>query len=159
MKRLSFDRSTIAQTTAITLATIAATALFALVATYWTWEWLAPRPEMRAQTVADAGVHAVSDNGLFGNLTHDRKSASPTGIEIKLLGVVAATPGRRGYALIQLDPKNILAIREGEEIAPGIRLAEVAADHLTLERSGIRETLGWPIKNASAESAVPRINK
>lgn len=140
--------------------TVAAMVLLVMVATYWTWEWLSPRQEPRAPGVEIASDHAVTtDSKLFGDLALDRKIALPTGIEIKLLGVVSATPGRSGYALIQLDPKKILAIREGEDIAPGIRLAEVAADHLTIERRGARETLGWPIKNAPAESVVPRINK
>jgi len=159
MQQLSFDRSNIAQTAVITLVTVAALVLFALVAAYWTWEWLAPRPEPRAQSAANAGGHAASANGLFGNLERDRNSASPTGIAIRLLGIVAATAGRRGYAVIQLEPREILAVREGEDITPGIRLAEVGTDHVILERGGTRETLAWPDKNTSAESATPRINK
>lgn len=145
----------------IALATIAALVLFALIAAYWTWEWLAPRPEARAPAIADTGGHAASANGLFGNLElkRDRGSASPTGIAIRLLGIVAAAANRRGYALIQIEPRQILAVREGEDIAPGIRLAEVATDHLILERGGTRETLAWPAKNTSAEPASPQVGK
>lgn len=151
MQRLSFDRSNLAQTAAIALVTVAALALLALVTAYWTWAWLAPWPEPRAPAAPNVDGHAAPSSGLFGNLERDRNSASQTGIAIKLVGVVAATPGRRGYAVIQLEPKDILAVREGEDIAPGIRLAEVAADHLILERGGVRETLSWPKKNISAE--------
>jgi len=35
-------------------------------------------------------------------------------------------------------------VREGEDLAPGIRLAEVGTDHVILERGGARETLAWP---------------
>ena len=159
MQLLSFDRSNIAQTAVITLVTVAALALLALVAAYWTWEWLAPRPEPRAQAVANVGGHAASANGLFGNLERSLNSASPTGIAIRLLGIVAATAGRHGYAVIQIEPREILAVREGEDIAPGIRLAEVATDHVILERGGTRETLAWPEKKTSADSVAPRINK
>lgn len=159
MKQLSFDRSNIAQTAAITLVTVAVLALLGLVAAYWTWEWFAPRLEPRAQAAANAGGYAASANGLFGNLERDRNGASPTGIAIRLLGIVAATAGRYGYAVMQLEPREILAVREGEDIAPGIRLAEVGTDHVILERGGIRETLAWPQKNTSAEFAAPKINK
>jgi general secretion pathway protein C len=37
-------------------------------------------------------------------------------------------------------------VREGQDIAPGIRLAEVRPDHVILERNGIREMLAWPKK-------------
>jgi general secretion pathway protein C len=158
MPRLSYDRSTIAQTVAITLAAVAALGLLALVAAYWTWEWLAPRPESRA-SVAASGVDTASANGLFGKLARDRNSVSPTGIAIRLLGIVAASAGRSGYAVMRIEPREILAVREGEDIAPGIRLAKVGTDHVILERGGTRETLAWPAKNMPADSAVPRIYK
>jgi len=159
--QLSFDKSNIAQTATITLVTVAALVLFSLVAAYWTWEWLAPRPESRAQVAENTGSRAMSANGLFGNLElkRDRNSASPTGIAIKLLGIVADTTGRFGYAVMQLEPRKILAVREGEDISPGIRLAEVGTDHVILERMGIRETLAWPKKNTSAVSVSPQTNK
>lgn len=161
MRQLSFDRSNVVQTAVITLVTIAALALFALVAVYWTWEWFAPRPEPRAQVAANAGGHVPTANGLFGNLElkRDRNSVSSTGIAIKLLGIVAATAGRHGYAVMQIEPKKILAVREGEDITPGIRLGEVGTDHVILERGGNRETLTWPEKKIPAMPASPQINK
>lgn len=161
MQHLLSDRSNIAQTATVALATIATLALFALVATYWTWEWFAPRPEPRAQVAANAGGHTASSNGLFGNLElkQERNSVSPTGIAIRLLGIVAGTAGRNGYAVIQLEPRQILAVREGEDISPGIRLAEIATDHLILERGGNRETLAWPEKKISAGHISSQINK
>ncbi|MEO6155948.1 MAG: type II secretion system protein N, partial [Thermomonas sp.] len=70
--------------------------------------------------------------------------AAPTGIAIRLLGIVAATPGHGGYAAVQLGAKEIIAVREGENVLPGIVLAEVAARHVILERGGRRETLTLP---------------
>ncbi len=93
---------------------------------------------------------------LFGR-AQPRQAAAPTGIAIKLLGVVAAPAQRRGYAVVQLDDKQILAVREGEDVVPGIRLAEVRADHVVLGRNGTRETLAWPEKSnrARATSVAP----
>jgi general secretion pathway protein C len=64
------------------------------------------------------------------------------------MGVVAATAGRRGHAVLRLDAKKTLAVLQGEEIEPGLRLAEVHVDHIVLERNGARETLAWPDKSA-----------
>jgi general secretion pathway protein C len=158
MQQVSLDQSNLAQTAVVALVTVAALALLGFVAAYWTWGWLAPRPESRAQAVADAGGGA-SAGALFGNVQRDRSSAAPTGIAIRLLGIVAATGGRRGYAVVQLEPRQILAVREGEDVAPGIRLAEVGTDHVILERSGTRETLAWPEKSTATESAALRANK
>jgi general secretion pathway protein C len=159
MRQHLLDRSNIAQTAAITVATIAALALLALVAAYWTWVWFAPLPEPRAPTAADTSTAAASAGALFGSMRRDSNSPAPTGIAIRLLGVVAATEGRRGYAVVQLEAKEILAVREGEDAAPGIRLAEVGTDHVILERGGIRETLAWPEKSTGTESAPLRTNR
>lgn len=159
MRQLQLDRSNIAQTAVVTVAAIAALALLGLVAAYWTWIWLAPNPEPRAPAAADTGAAALSAGALFGSMRRDSNVAVPTGIAIRLLGVVAATGGRRGYAVVQLEAKEILAVREGEDVAPGIRLAEVGTDHVILERGGIRETLAWPEKNTATESVVPRANR
>lgn len=150
MRHLSFDRSNTAQSAAIALATIGALALLALVAAHWTWQWLAPHAESRGQQVAKEIGHARSANVLFGNAARDDSGPSSTGIGISLLGIVAATAGGRGYALLRLEPKTLLTVREGEDIAPGLRLAEVATDHVILERGESRESLGWPVKSSSA---------
>ena len=97
-------------------------------------------------------------------MERNKNIAAPTGIAIKLLGVVAASAGRRGYAVLQLEAKQILAVHEGEDVTPGLRLAEVRPDHVILERGGMRETLAFPEKKAplasaaqaTAPSAVPR---
>jgi len=150
MRLFSFDRSTAAQSAAITLVTVGALALLALVAAHWTWQWLAPHAESRGQQVANGVGHAGSAKALFGNAARDDSSPSSTGIGISLLGIVAATAGGRGYAVLRLEPKALLTVREGEDIAPGLRLAEVAVDHVILERGEARESLGWPARSPSA---------
>lgn len=156
---ISLERSSFAQTAFVSLITLGALALLGWVLAYWTWAWLAPRPELRTQPVVAPGGGAVSAQGLFGSLQREQGIAAPTGIAIKLLGVAAASGGRRGYAVVLLEARQILAVHEGEDIAPGIRLAEVHADHVILERKGTRETLTWPEKKTSVKSSLPGINK
>ncbi|MEO8158216.1 MAG: type II secretion system protein N [Betaproteobacteria bacterium] len=158
MRHFSIDRSNLAQTAVFALLTTAALIVLGFVAAYWTWVWIAPSPQPRAQAVAESGA-GTSAGGLFGNVQRDRNSAAPTGIAIRLLGIVAAAAGRQGYAVVELEPRQILAVLEGEDVAPGIRLAEVATDHIILERGGTRETLAWPEKNKTVEPPVLRTTK
>lgn len=159
MQVLPLARPGLAQTALVYLLTLAALALFGLVLAYWTWVWFAPRAEPRAETTVVEAGNIVSASRLFGRVERNKNSAAPTGIAIKLLGVVAASGGRRGYAVVQLDAKQILAVHEGEDVAPGVRLAEVLPDHVILERGGVRETLAWPEKRAAAAAAATPANK
>ena len=144
MQAIPFERSRVAQTALVTVLTLAALALLGLVLAYWTWVWLAPRPEPRAQAAVQRADGMGAAIGLFGGAPSGVAATAPTGMAIRLLGIVAATQGGRGYAAVQLEGREIVAVREGEDIAPGIRLAEVAPRHVILERGGIRETLALP---------------
>jgi general secretion pathway protein C len=57
--------------------------------------------------------------------------------------------------VLRLDAKQTVAVREGEGVEPGVRLAEVHADRVVLERNGIRETLALPERHKPAEVAAP----
>ncbi len=154
MQALPFGRPNLAQTVLVSSLTLVAVALLGAVLAYWTWVWFAPRavPRMETSSVQSGSVAAAG--GIFGKVPAKQAAAAPTGIAIKLLGVVAASGGRRGYAVLQLEAKQILAVHEGEEIAPGIRLAEVHADHVILERNGVRETLAWPQRPGTAPASA-----
>jgi general secretion pathway protein C len=129
---------------AASLANLAALALLGAVLAYWTWVWLAPPPAPRAPAAADTGPTS-SANALFGRVNEASGAAAASGA-LRLLGVVAATGGERGYAVLRLDAKKSVAVSQGEDIEPGLRLAEVHADHIVLDRNGARESLAWPEK-------------
>lgn len=137
--------------------TFAASLLLIVVLVYWTWAWFAPRAEPRVPAVAEAGGQVAAADSLFGAAQQDSVQLDDTplmGATLKLLGVVAGSAGRAGYALVRLDAKTTLAVRAGEDVAPGVKLAEVHADRVVLEHGGtskIRETLTWPKKNSVAE--------
>ncbi|MBE0621372.1 MAG: general secretion pathway protein [Burkholderiales bacterium] len=152
MQALPLGRSSLAQTALVSSLTLVAVALLGAVLAYWTWAWFAPRAEMRVEAAAAQSGSVASAGAIFGTAPRNQVAA-PTGIAIKLLGVVAASGGRRGYAVVQLEAKQVLAVHEGEDVAPGIRLAEVHAEHVILERNGLRETLALPERTVSAGSA------
>ncbi|OGA04829.1 MAG: hypothetical protein A3H35_10475 [Betaproteobacteria bacterium RIFCSPLOWO2_02_FULL_62_17] len=159
MQSISFGRSGLAQTVLVFLLTLTAVALFGAVLAYWTWAWLAPRAEPRIEPTAAQSGGAASARAIFGSVPSNQTAAAPTGIAIRLLGVVAASGGRRGYAVVQIEAKQILALQEGENLAPGIRLAEVRPDHVILERNGVREKLALPEKRVTAAPAAQTVNK
>jgi len=153
MQALPLGRSGFAQTALVSLLMLMAVALLGAVLAYWTWVWFAPRPELRTEATAAQTGNVTSASTLFGSVPRNQGVAAPTGIAIKLLGVVAASGGRRGYAVLQLEGKQVLAVHEGEDVAPGIGLAGVLADHVILERNGVRETLAWPERKGVAAAA------
>lgn len=149
MQATSFARPSFAQTAVVSLATLGALALLVLVLAYWTWAWAAPRAEPRSPAPAHAGAAngpAQAAYGVFGKAPRERSGAAPAPGAVRLLGIVAASGGRDGYALLRIDGKKTLAVTQGGEVEPGLRLAEVHAGHIVLERGGARETLAWPEK-------------
>lgn len=155
MRGVSIDRSSFAQTAIVSLATLAALAILGLVLAYWIGAWFAARPDPVIQGPVGTGGNVAVASDLFGTVQREQHIAAPAGIAIKLLGVVAASAGRRGYAVMQLDSKEILAVLEGENIVTGVRLTEVHPNHIILERNGLRETLAWPGKSSSTDSPMP----
>jgi general secretion pathway protein C len=123
---------------------VAALVLLGAVLAYWTWAWLAPPPAPRAPAAVEIARDASSAGGLFGSV---RQGAGPAASSaVRLMGVVAASGGRRGHAVMRLDGTRTVAVLQGEDVEPGLRLAEVHVDHIVLERNGARETLAWPEK-------------
>lgn len=123
------------------LATLAAASLLGVVLAYWSWAWLAPASAARAPAVAEAAPQTSAADSLFGTA-----KASSSASTVRLTGVVAASEGRLGHAVLRLDGKKTVAVLQGEDVEPGLRLAEVHVDHIVLERNGARETLAWPEK-------------
>ncbi len=119
--------------------------LLCLVLAWWTWVWFSPRAEASAVLVTEiAGPPDLAYN-LFGAQAMPVSSISnPTGMAIQLLGSIVGTAEQKGYAVVMLEPRQVLAVQEGEEIVPGLRLVEVSVDQIIMERAGSRETLSWP---------------
>lgn len=160
MQAIDFKIPGFLPTIVVPVATTVALAVLGMVLAYWTWAFFSPHSELRSQAVPAAtdvanGVEAAK--GLFGNALQGSNGggAGASGITYKLLGVVAAPGTRSGYAVLRLDAKRTAAVREGGEIEPGVRLLEVHADHVVLERSGQRETLAWVAQGKVARLGVP----
>ncbi|MGE4110907.1 MAG: type II secretion system protein N [Burkholderiales bacterium] len=148
MSEIFIGRSGSAQTVIVSLATLSTVALLGWVLAYWTWQWLAPRPVARAPAVVEATDTRVAQ-GLFGAAQTGPVAARSTAGAFTLLGVAAASAERDGHAVFRLENGKTAAVREGGDLYPGVRLLEVHADHVVLERNGARETLAWPKKTGA----------
>jgi general secretion pathway protein C len=144
-----------AQTAAVYAATFAALMLLAVVLAYWTWAWFGPRAAPRAEPMSEPVSRSTLASTLFGSLQSGPAAVAPTGLAIKLVGVVAASGNKPSYAVVQVDAKTILAVRAGEEIAPGIRLDKVFSDHVTLQRGGASEALALAERQKPVPAAAP----
>lgn len=133
----------------------AALILLGLVLAHWTWTWFGPRSEPRVDAALEPSGRMPSATTLFGLAQQNLGVNASAGSAIRLLGVVAAVGGDAGYAVLRLDAKEIIAVRTGDDVAPGIRLEKVFPDHVILQRSGVRETLVWPERGKSMPSLVP----
>jgi hypothetical protein len=149
MQSMPSGRSKRAPTAVVSVLVLAALLLLGLVLAYWTWTWFGPRAEPRIETAAEPIGRTVSASALFGRALDNQGAGTPTGLGIDLLGVMVATSAGPGYALVRLNTKQVLWVRAGEDIAPGIRLDEVFPDHVTLQRNGTRETLALPEQGKS----------
>jgi general secretion pathway protein C len=58
--------------------------------------------------------------------------------------------------VLRIDAKKTVAVQDGGEIEPGLRLAEVHADHVVLERGGVRETLALSKPAAPVAAAAAK---
>jgi general secretion pathway protein C len=127
--------------------TLAALAFLGVVLAYWSWVWFAPSAVPRAPAAVQLAGRASAAGGLFGTAQQGSGAAATGSGALRLMGVMAAAAGEGGRALLRLDGKRSLAVFEGEDIVPGLRLAEVHVDHIVLERNGVRETLALPEKS------------
>ncbi len=139
------QRSAIAQSALVAAITLAALLALCAVLAYWTWVWFAPRTVTRVPAPPQAQARVDAAYTAFGG-QRSTGAPAPTALAIKLLGVVAASGSATGYAVVQLEANRILAVKEGNDVAPGIRLAQVEKGQVVLERNGVRETLALPEK-------------
>ncbi len=163
MPHIATNRSNAAQAILVYTINLAALALLAGILIYWSSVWFGAwdqtahaqtGPRTPVQPVLGAGTSGSSANDLFGIAQREQNNVMAASVTIRLLGVVADAGSRKGYAVLRVDEKQILAVPEGEDIAPGIVLAEVHPYHVILERHGLRETLALPETNASMSSPV-----
>jgi len=117
-------------------------------------EWLrllrAPAPA-EANTRAPLNDQAIQGNALalFGTTQPSTTGGLPaTQLRLTLLGSFMHSDPAQSSAILQQDGQPAQRYRVDVELAPGIRLAQVHADHVEVLRNGRRERLDFPHRSA-----------
>ncbi|MBU0622747.1 MAG: hypothetical protein KJ795_12995 [Gammaproteobacteria bacterium] len=96
------------------------------------WVLFAPAEQaIPATTIATGSAQAER---LFGEVSTATAAASLNGI--RPIGIFAH--GSKGFAVMMTESGQV-GVGVGDLVAPGIRLVETHADHVILERNGIRQ--------------------
>lgn len=130
--------------------TFALVLALAATITGWTLEFTARRTSSEPVRAVAVGNPAARTQAadiapvafLFGALQ------GVDGSVIRLVGVIAQGKRGQGIALLAVDGRPALAWRAGEDIAAGVRLAEVRADRVLVSRSGAIQEIRLPARPA-----------
>jgi general secretion pathway protein C len=118
----------------------------------WSWILFAPHSSASA-AVAERGV-ATEAVHLFG-VTVNAPAPTETVVlpNVQLAGVFAANAGKSSFAVLMVDGKQV-GVALGENAAPGLKLSEVHADYVLLERAGTKSRVNLDVK-AVVNAAKP----
>lgn len=115
----------------------------------WIWILFAPHA-MAIAPAAERGV-AVETGRLFGQGSSTVASVEGMAIpNVRLVGVFAASAGKPGFAVLQLDDKHQVGVAVGGNVVPGTKLLEVHPDYVLLERAGAQQRVNMEGKVAGA---------
>ena len=119
---------------------------------YWTWVFVAPPSASPAPTSAPADVDLAAIARLFGGSAPSVTGATTVdGLALK--GVVAPTPGVSASAIFAPRAGKDISVFIGEEVRPGVKLAEVLPDHVIVSRAGTRERIDLAEPHSAAGGA------
>ncbi|MGZ8267385.1 MAG: type II secretion system protein N [Burkholderiales bacterium] len=129
------------------LATLAMLAMLAWLGARVFWSLNTPTtvaPPVGIETDPVRAAQSIAARHLFGEAPATapvvlKAAALP---DIVLRGVIAPSqPGRPGAAVLTIAGKPAVAVRAGEEVAPGAKLVRVLPGSVEIERSGHVQTL------------------
>ena len=103
-----------------------------------------------------AGDSALTEFDPFFRLAGGAGPAVVTGLALKLHGVREDRATGRGSAIIALPDGTQRSFAVGEEIMPGVTLAEVGFDNVVISRNGAREQIFIDQSEAAPAAAPPQ---
>jgi general secretion pathway protein C len=144
--------------TALSALELLLLALIAVQAARLVWTLVTPVGpvgEWRSSTLTlPTGDSALTEFDPFFRLSGGGAPAVVTGLNLKLHGVREDRATGRGSAIIALPDNSQRSFAVGEEIMPGVRLASVGFDHVTIDRNGAVEQI-FLDQSRPAQTAAP----
>jgi len=140
-----------------TFLVIALVLVLAWQLAYWTWTFLTPGSSAARLPAREAAVDLAAAARLFGG-TATGGPAVAGGSGLRLKGVVAPTPGTAASAIFSTGSGRDLSVFIGNEVQPGLKLAQVHPDHVIVSRAGVDERVDLDARRslASAAPSSPR---
>lgn len=119
---------------------------------------LGPVGDWRAtNALAPGDASALTGFDPFFRLSAGGGPVTVTSLALKLYGVRQDQATGRGAAIIALPDGRQVSVAVGEEIMPGVTLAEVGFDNVTISRGGVSEQIfldqSLPAQSADAVAA------
>jgi len=145
--------------TALSALELLLLALIAVQAARLVWTLVTPVGPVGAWrtpgALALAGDSALSDFDPFFRLSAAGGPAVVTSLNLKLYGVREDRATGRGSAIIALPDGSQRSFAVGDEIMPGVRLAAVGFDHVTIDRNGAAEQIFLDQSEAPPGAGAP----
>lgn len=105
-------------------------------------DWRPPAPHILSAEMQSALLLRVDPFLRAGAPQTQAVAAMPS--DLQLFGTRAGGAGVLGSAIIGQGEGDQNSFVVGEEVVPGIKLAEVAFDHVVLDRGGVQQSLYMP---------------
>ncbi len=123
---------------------------------WWTWHYITPSLKTASlSSAANTAAPLALGRQLFGDAgaaVNVASSSPQTGIRLK--GVFAVDGKTLSGAVLNVGARDQY-VRQGQELSPGVTLAEVRADYVILSRAGVRERIDMDrFENRGAKPAV-----
>ena len=117
------------------------------------WWWILFSPHATYTAAMPERASAAEAGLLFGVTAANDMTAQGVALpNVRLLGIFAASAGKKGFAILKLDDKRQTGVAEGEEVASGTRLLAVHDDHVLLERAGVQQRVNLETKGTGIEN-------
>lgn len=121
----------------VSIASLAALAIFCATLTYWVITLASPKPLPNHAASVQAPVSVESAAHLFGDdASQDNR--------IRLSGILALGQGRGAAAIISLDGAPARAIAVGRSIDNGLTLSAVHARSIVVDQGGVHSEIMLP---------------
>jgi general secretion pathway protein C len=149
------------------LATLAMLAVLAWLGATVFWSLNTPTtvpPPVAIETDPVRAAQSITGRHLFGEApaAPARPVVAKATVlpDLTLRGVVAPSrPGQAGAAVLAIAGKPAIAVREGEEVAPGVKLTRVLPGSVEIERDGQSQTLALAERGKSQPSPNPSLTE
>ena len=141
-----------------TLLVVALILVLAWQLAYWTWAFVAPAAiSSSARSASEVDLAAVAR--LFGAAPPAGTTAVASTSGLRLKGVVAPTPGTQASAIFSTGSGRDISVFIDREVQPGVKLAEVHADHVIVSRAGVPERIDLETRRATATTNLANAPK